>query len=195
MKLSYSVLSLCCARVRGDSIGWNHPELRWNCGGTWHEFVTMRYIMCTHSLEVSRTFHSSTFQTAHSLEPPWTHVKLSYSALSLCCGRVRGDSIGWNHPEEFEVVQQHRNSTNHCDSNHCVAGGSMPTGQVRVSSGWFHDTEPPWTTVIQGEAGLQCSFERVRGGLISSNLLEPLCCRGKQAYRAGSNEFWVVWPH
>ena len=49
---------------------------------------------------------------------------------------------------EFEVVQQHRNSTNHCDSNHCDAGGSRPVGQVRVSSGWFDHTKSLRTTVM-----------------------------------------------
>ena len=140
--------------------------------------------------------------TPNLLEPLWWRGKKAYRAVT----------------SQLRVVPPHQTSSNHCDaggsrprwqvrvwfrvvrprwtsSNHCDAGGSMPTGQVRVSLGWFHHTEPPWTTMIQGEAGLQGSFEWVRGGSITPNLLEPLYCRGEQAYRAGSSEFWVVWPH
>ena len=67
-------------------------------------------------------------------------------------------------------------------------------------SGLFDHSEPPRTTLLIGEAGLQGGFEWVRGGSTTPKLheplwLEPLWCRGKQAYRAGSSEFWVVWPH
>ena len=62
----------------------------------------------------------------------------------------------------------------------------------RVSLGWFDRTEPQRTTVMQGEAGLLGSFECVRGGSTTPNLLKPLCYRGKQAYRVVSSEFGVV---
>ena len=42
---------------------------------------------------------------------------------------------------EFGVVRPHQTSL-----NHCVQVGSMPTGKVQVSSGWFHLTEPPQTS-------------------------------------------------
>ena len=50
---------------------------------------------------------------------------------------------------QLRAVTPHRTSSNHCD-----AGGSMPIGQVRVSSGRFNHTKPPRTTVMQGEACL-----------------------------------------
>ena len=43
---------------------------------------------------------------------------------------------------EFRVVRPHRTSL-----NHCVRVGSMPTGKVQVSSGWFDRTEPPQTSL------------------------------------------------
>ena len=39
---------------------------------------------------------------------------------------------------EFGVVQPQRTS-----SNHCAEGGIRPTGQFRVSSGWFDHTVRP----------------------------------------------------
>ena len=65
-------------------------------------------------------------------------------------------------------------------------------GQFRVSSGWFDRTEPPRTTVMQGEAGLQGILNEFGVVPTTPNLLKPLCCRGKQAYRAVSSEFGVV---
>ena len=42
---------------------------------------------------------------------------------------------------------------------HCDAGGSGPTGHVRVSSERFEHTEPSRSTVMKGEAGLQGRFD------------------------------------
>ena len=44
-------------------------------------------------------------------------------------------------------------------SNDCYEGGSMTTGQVRVSSGWFDHTKHPRTIVMKGEAGLHGRLE------------------------------------
>ena len=114
-------------------------------------------------------------------EPLWISGKQAYR-----------ESWGWfNHTEplwitgkqayraslsEFGVVRQHQTS-----SNHFAAGGSRPTGQFRVSSLWFDHIEPPRTTVMKGGEGLQGSYESVKGGSTTPNLLKPLWCRGKQA--------------
>ena len=76
------------------------------------------------------------------------------------------------------MVRPHRTSTNHCD-----ALGRRPIGQFRASSGWFDFAEPPRTPLL---LGLQGSLECVLGGLTTPHLLEPLCCWGKQVYRAVS---------
>ena len=65
---------------------------------------------------------------------------------------------------------------------------------VRVSLGRFNQTEPPRTTVMKKEAGLQRWYEWVWGGSTTSNLLETLWWRGKQAYMEGSSEFGAVRP-
>ena len=113
----------------------------------------------------------------------------------------------------FGEVRIQRTSSNHCEEE-----GSRATGKVRVSLGRFDYTEPPritmkkgkaglqgrsrttfieppQTTVMKGEAGRKGSLESVRGGSTALNLLEPLCCRGKQAYREGSSEFGADRPH
>ena len=59
----------------------------------------------------------------------------------------------------------------------------------------FDLTEPPRTSVLKGEAGLKGSLEGVREGSTAPNILEPLCGRGKQAYREGSSAFGAVRPH
>ena len=71
---------------------------------------------------------------------------------------------------EFGVVRPHLTSSNHCD-----LGGSRPTGKVRVSLGRFDLTEPPRTTVMKGDAGIQRSlkFGVVQLYRTTSNLLEP----------------------
>ena len=73
--------------------------------------------------------------------------------------------------------------------------GKQAYRKVRVRAGRFDHTKPPRTTVLKGEAGLKGSLELVRGGSTAPNLLEPLSCRGKQAYREGSSEFEAVRPH
>ena len=69
------------------------------------------------------------------------------------------------------------------------------TGKVGVRLVRFDLPEPPRTTVMKGEAGLKGNLEGVREGLTAPNILEPLCCRGKQAYREGLSEFVAVRPH
>ena len=72
---------------------------------------------------------------------------------------------------EFEVVQQHRNSTNHCDS------------------GWFQTIEPPRTHALHRDKGLQDNFTWIQSGSNLSNLLEPLRYRNN---RIISLQFRVV---
>jgi len=55
---------------------------------------------------------------------------------------------------EFGEVRIHQTSSNHCDN-----GGSRPTGKVGVTLVRFDLTEPPRSTVMKGEAGLQRRFE------------------------------------
>ena len=74
------------------------------------------------------------------------------------------------------MVRPHRTSSNHCDS-----GGSRPAGQFRVSLGRFDHAEPPRTTVMQEEAGLQVSSSElgvVQPHRTSSNLLEEAGLQG-----------------
>ena len=99
---------------------------------------------------------------------------------------------------EFSAVRPHRNSSNHCD-----ACGSMPPGQVRVSSRWFdhtkhppHHTECTRTTLLIGGFRPSGQF-RVSSG--SFDLSEPPRTsvmqgrwRGTQACRAVLREFGVV---
>ena len=42
-----------------------------------------------------------------------------------------------------------------------------------MSSGWFDCTEPSLATLLQGKQGVQGAYALVRGGLSTSNLLEP----------------------
>ena len=77
---------------------------------------------------------------------------------------------------EFRVARPCRTSSNH------IPYRGRSTGQFRVSLGWFNHIKPPRTTVMKGEAGRKGSLEWVRGGSTAPNLLEPLWCRGKQAY-------------
>ena len=87
---------------------------------------------------------------------------------------------------DFWVVQPHRTSL-----NHCVQVGSMPTGKVQVSSGWFDLLEPLCSRGKHAYGEGSSKF----GHRTSSNLLEPLCSSGKHAYREGSSEFLVVRPN
>ena len=83
---------------------------------------------------------------------------------------------------EFGAVRPHRTSPNHCD-----VGGIRPTKQFRVSSGWFDHTEPPRTTLLQGEAGLQV---RVSSGWFDHT--EPprtTVMKWEACLQAGSSEF------
>ena len=86
----------------------------------------------------------------------------------------------------------------------------------RVVSSEFGVVRPHRTSSNHCDVDLQGSFEWVRGGSTTPNLLEPLWCRptgkfwmssrwfdltkplwcrGKQTYRAVSSEFGVVRPH
>ena len=110
------------------------------------------------------------------------------------------------------IVKKTPNSLNLCESvesrptgkvrgglttpNLCESLESRPTGQVWVSLEWFVNTEPPRTTLVQGEAGyravsseffvhttppqttvmkwkagLQGRYESVKGGSTTPNLL------------------------
>ena len=88
------------------------------------------------------------------------------------------------------MVRPHQTSL-----NHCVQVGSMPTGKVQVSSGWFHLTEPPQTSsnhCVQ-VGSMPTGKVQVSSGWFY--FLEPLCSSGKHAYREGSSEFGVVRPN
>ena len=130
--------------------------------------------------------------TPNLLEPLWWRGKQAYT------GQV-WVSLGWfDHTEpprttvmqgkpayravssEFGVVQPHRTSVNQWKAG--------VQGMLRV-------VQPHRTSVNHWKAGLQGKFEWVRSGSSTPNLLEPLCCRRKQAYRAVSSEFFVVRPH
>ena len=109
------------------------------------------------------------------------------------------------------MVRLHRTS-----SNHCVQVGSMPTGKVQVSSGWFYFLEPLCSSGKHAYREGSSEFEVVRphrtslnhcvqvgnmptGKVQVSTGIEPLqtslCSSGKHAYREGSSEFGVVRPH
>ena len=91
---------------------------------------------------------------------------------------------------EFGVVRPHRTSL-----NHRVRVGSMPTGKVQVSSGWFDRTEPPQTSSNHCAQVGSMPTGKVQVSSGWFDLLEPLCSSGKHAYREGSSEFRVVSPH
>ena len=50
-----------------------------------------------------------------------------------------------------------------------IRGGSRPIGTVRVNLGRFDPTEPPRTTMMKGEAGLQGRFGVVQLHRTSQN--------------------------
>ena len=86
------------------------------------------------------------------------------------------------------MVRPHRTSSNHCD-----AGGSRPIGQFRVSLGRFDHTEPPRTTVMQGEAGLPEPVHIVtKFGVVQAHRTEPHHRRDSKVCRVLSHEFGVV---
>ena len=100
------------------------------------------------------------------------------ACLQGCSSNHRYCPVGLIPPaaQWFEEVRCDRTTQNslkttdeppRTSSNHFAAWGIRPTGQFRVSSGWFDYIEPPRTTVMQG----------------------------KHAYRAVLSEFWVVRPH
>ena len=93
-------------------------------------------------------------------------VQLHVTSSNHCdAGRSR---TTWQVRVEFGVIRPHQTSSNHHD-----AVGSKPKWQLRVSVEWFECTEPPQTTVRQGEAGLHSSLEWVQGGSTTPNFLEP----------------------
>ena len=97
-------------------------------------------------------------------EPPRTtllrtHVKFHHRPGFLCWTIVRTGTVMQGKQayravlSEFGVVWPLWTPLNHCD-----AGGSRPTEQVRENSGWFDHTKPPWTIVSYGTTLNRCEI-------------------------------------
>ena len=54
-------------------------------------------------------------------------------------------------------------------SNHIITEIAKCVEFCRMSSGWFHCTEPSLSTLLQGKQGMQGAYALVRGGSSTSN--------------------------
>ena len=79
------------------------------------------------------------------------------------CAGCLCTSSGW-----FKRIEPPRTFT-----NHIIAEIVRCVEFFHMSSGWFDCTEPSLTTSLQGKQGVQDAYALVRGGLSTSNLLEP----------------------
>ena len=68
----------------------------------------------------------------------------------------------------FKHIEPHRTF-----SNHIITEIARCVEFCHMSSGWFDCTEPSLSTSLQGKQSVQGAYALVRGGSITSNLVEP----------------------